>query len=106
MAHITHEVPHGLDLERAKQAARLALDDYLRRFGERVSARWVTDSRAEVRVSVKGAHIEATVDVLPAVLRIEARVPLLLKAFKSVAVAKIDSEAAHWIEQARSGSAV
>jgi hypothetical protein len=106
MANITHEVQHGLQLEQAKQAARLALEDYTRRYADRgVSARWVSDSRADVQIAVKGAHVKATVDVLPSVLRIEAHVPLLLRAFKSVAVAKIDSEAKRWIEQVRSGAA-
>lgn len=105
MAQITHEVTHGLSLEQAKQAARLALEDYVKRYAERgLAAHWVSDSQADVKMSVKGAEVHATVDVLPSVLRIEAKVPLLLRAFKSVAVAKIDSEARRWFEQVRVGA--
>lgn len=105
MAKITHEVTHGLNLEQAKEVANLALDHYVKRYGERgLVASWASDTRADVSVSVKGADVHATVDVLPSVLRIEATVPLLLRAFKSIAVAKIDSEVKRWIEQVRSSA--
>jgi hypothetical protein len=105
MAQITHEVTHGLNLEQAKEVAKLALDHYVKRYGDRgLVARWANETRADVSVSVKGADLHATVDVLPSVLRIEAKVPLLLRAFKSVAVAKIDSEVKRWIEQVRDGA--
>jgi hypothetical protein len=105
MAQITHEVTHGLNLEQAKEVAKLALEHYVQRYGERgLVARWINDTRADVSVSVKGAEVQATVDVLPSVLRIDAKVPLLLRAFKSVAVSKIDSEVKRWIEQVRANA--
>ena len=106
MAQITHELEHGLTQGQAKQAAQLALEHYLERYGSRgLSARWVSDLRAEIEVSVKGASVRASVDVLPAVLRIEVEVPLLLRPFKAVTVAKVESEARRWIAQVQSSPA-
>src|SRR5262245_36061535 len=106
MAHITHEIQHGLGLEQAKRAADLALREYQQRFGAKgLAARWISDTRAEVEYSAKGAKVEATVDVLPSVLRIDAKVPLLLRPFKSAAVHAIEREARRFIEQVKaSGS--
>ncbi|HKP62036.1 MAG TPA: polyhydroxyalkanoic acid system family protein [Polyangiales bacterium] len=102
MAHITHEIAHSLGLEQAKRVADLALTDYQQRFAAKgLSARWISDTRAEIEFSAKGARVEATVDVLPSVLRIDAKVPLLLRPFKSAAVSAVEREVQRFIEQAR-----
>jgi hypothetical protein len=102
MAHITHEIRHGLSLDQAKRAADLALTEYQQRFAARgLSARWISDTRAEIEYSAKGAKVEATVDVLPTVLRIDAKVPLLLRPFKSAAISAVEREVQRFIEQAR-----
>jgi len=102
MAHITHEIRHGLPLEQAKQAAQLALQDYLSRYGNRgLSARWISDVRAEIEFAAKGAKVQAVVDVLPDVLKVDASVPFILRPFKGVAVAAVDKEARKWIQQVR-----
>lgn len=104
MARITHEIQHGLGLEQAKRAADLALREYQQRFGAKgLSARWISDTRAEVEYSAKGAKVEATVDVSSSVLRIDVRVPLLLRPFKSAAVAAVEREARRFIEQVKAG---
>jgi hypothetical protein len=104
MAHITHEIHHGLPLEQAKQAAQLALADYLRRYGERgLAARWISDTRAEIEFAAKGAKVQAVVDVLPDVLKVDATIPFILKPFKSMAVSAVDKEAQRFIQQVREG---
>lgn len=103
MAHITHDIPHGLSLDQAKRAADMALTEYRERFAAKgLSARWISDTRAEIEFSAKGARVEATVDVLPSVLRIDAKVPLLLRPFKSAAVSAVEREVQRFIERVRS----
>ena len=102
MAHITHEITHGLGPDQAKHAADMALTEYVQRFGSRgLVARWISDTRAEIELSAKGAKVEATVDVLPSVLRIDAKVPLLLRPFKAAAVSAVEREVRRFIEQVR-----
>lgn len=102
MSHITHEIRHGLTLEKATRLAHTALDDYLARYASRgLTARWSTETRVELQVAVRGVHLEAVVDVQPDVLRVDAKVPLVLRAFKGAAVAAIEREAQKWIVKAK-----
>ena len=106
MSHITHEIRHGLTFDQAKSLARTALDDYLARYASRgLSARWSSDTRVELQVAVRGVHLEATVDVLTDSLRVDAKVPLVLRAFKGAAIAAIEREAKKWIDKAKAESA-
>lgn len=103
MAHITHEIRHGLTLDQAKRAAQLALDEYTQRYASKgLRARWTSDARAEVEFSAKGATVQAVVDVLPDVLRVDAKVPFVFVPFKAMAVKAVDNEAARWIRQVSS----
>jgi hypothetical protein len=102
MAHITHEIRHGLTLDQAKQAAQLALAEYTQRFANKgLKARWTSDARAEVEFSAKGANVQAVVDVLPDVLKVDAKVPFVFVPFKSMAVKAVETEAQRWIQQVR-----
>jgi hypothetical protein len=102
MSQITHEIRHGLPQADAKRVAQRAMDTYLSRYAERgMTATWSTDTRAEIKLAVRGVHVEAAVDVLPEVLRVEASVPLLLRPFKSVAIAAVEREAQKWIAEAK-----
>lgn len=102
MAQITHEIRHGLSIDQAKQAAKLALADYQRRYADKgLDARWISDVRAEIEFSAKGAKVQAVVDVLPDVLKVDAKVPFVLRPFKSVAVNAVEQEAQKWIRQVR-----
>ena len=103
MSHITHDIRHGLSLEQAKRVAHSALDDYLARYGSRgFTARWSSETRAELEVAVKGVHLAAIVDVLPEVLRVDAKVPLVLRAFKGTAIATVEREVQKWLHRAKS----
>lgn len=100
MAHIKHEIRHGLTLDQAKRAAQLALDEYSQRYASKgLRARWTSDARAEVEFSAKGATVQAVVDVLPDVLRVDAKVPFVFVPFKAMAMKAVDTEAARWIRQ-------
>jgi len=102
MSHVTHEIRHGLTLEQAKRAAQLALDEYLSRYSARgLSGQWSTDTRAEVTFVAKGVQVSAVVDVLPDVLRVEAKVPFLLRAFKSQAVTVVEREVHKWLDKVK-----
>jgi len=102
MSHITHDIRHGLTLDQAKRMAHVALDEYLARYASRgLTARWASDTRVELEVAVKGVRLAAAVDVLADVLRVDAKVPFVLRAFKGTAITYIEREAQKWIERAR-----
>lgn len=106
MSKITHEIRHGVDQADAKRVAQRAMDEYVARFGERgMTAHWSSETRAEIKLAIRGVHVEASVDVLPDVLRVEASVPLLLRPFKSAAIAAVEREAQKWIAEARAQAA-
>jgi len=100
MSHITHDIRHGLSLDQAKRVAHAALDDYLARYSSRgLRAAWSSETRAEVEVAVKGVRLAAVVDVLPDVLRVDANVPFVLRAFKGTAIATVEREVQKWIDR-------
>jgi hypothetical protein len=102
MAHISHEIVHGLTLEQAKRTAHQALEQYLERYRTRgLSGRWSSSTRAELAYASAGMQVKAVVDVLSDVLRVEAQVPFMLRPFKPQAVAALEDEARKWIERAK-----
>ncbi|MET0385644.1 MAG: polyhydroxyalkanoic acid system family protein [Polyangiales bacterium] len=106
MSQITHEIRHGLTLEQAKRAAHRALDEYIARYKTRgFTASWATDTRAELKFAAKGLEVDAVVDVLDDVLRVEANVPLVLRPLKSIAIATAEREAQRWITKAKAETA-
>jgi hypothetical protein len=106
MSQISHEIRHGLPQADAKRAAQRAMDEYLSRYADRgMTAHWSSETRAEIKLAVRGVHVEATVDVLPEVLRVEASVPLLLRPFKGAAIAAVEREAQKWIAEVKAEAA-
>lgn len=102
MAHIKHDIHHGLSVDQAKQAAQLALQAYTQRYADKgLSARWTSDTRAEIEFTAKGTKVQAIVDVLPDVLRVDAQVPFVFVPFKGMAVKAVETEAQKWISQVR-----
>ncbi|HET6338367.1 MAG TPA: polyhydroxyalkanoic acid system family protein [Polyangiales bacterium] len=102
MAHVKHDIRHGLSVDQAKKAAQLALQDYSKRFAEKgLRAHWTSDTRAEVEFTAKGTKVQAIVDVLPDVLRVDAQVPFVFVPFKGMAVKAVETEAQKWIQQVR-----
>jgi hypothetical protein len=105
MSHVKLAVQHGLTLDQAKGAARLAVEHYLGRFGGRgLSIDWLDDTHLKISAAVRGAKVQASVAILASSLQIEADVPLLLLPFKSVAAAAIERETQRWAAQARTGN--
>jgi hypothetical protein len=99
---MTHEIPHGLTLEQATRAAHLALDEYLGKYAARgLEGRWSNKTRAELSFASAGVSVQAVVDVLPNVLRVEANIPLMLRPFKAKAIAAIEREARKWIDKVK-----
>jgi hypothetical protein len=104
MSHVKLAVQHGLTLDQAKAAARLAVEHYLGRFGERgLSIDWLDDAHLTISAAVRGAKVRASVAILASSLQIEADVPMLLLPFKSVAAAAIERETQRWAAEARTG---
>jgi hypothetical protein len=102
MAHVKHDIRHGLSVEKAKQAATLALQEYQQRYADKgLNARWTSDTRAEVEFTAKGTKVQAVVDVLPDVLRVDAQIPFVFVPFKSMAIKAVETEAQKWIQQVR-----
>jgi hypothetical protein len=102
MAHVKHDIHHGLSVDQAKQAAQLALQEYSKRFANKgLQARWTSDTRAEVEFTAKGTRVQAIVEVLPDVLRVDAQVPFVFVPFKGMAVKAVETEAQKWIRQVR-----
>jgi hypothetical protein len=107
MSHVKLAVQHGLTLDQAKAAARLAVEHYLGRFGERgLSIDWLDDTHLTISAAVRGAKVRASVAILASSLQIEADVPMLLLPFKSVAAAAIERETQRWAAEARTGKQV
>ena len=107
MSHVKLAVEHGLTLEQAQSAVRLAVDHYLRRFGERgLAIDWLDDTHLRIVAAVRGTKVRASVAILASSLQIEADVPLLLLPFKSIATAAIERETQRWAAEARSGNVV
>jgi hypothetical protein len=105
MSHVKLAVDHGLTLEQAQNAARLAVDHYLERYGERgLSIAWLDDTHLKIDAALRGKHIRGTVAILASSLQFEADVPMLLLPFKPLATAAIERETQRWAAQARGGT--
>lgn len=101
---MTHDIPHKLDMETAKLAARKAVEAYGARFEKYdFSANWVSDTRVELGFSVKGKRLNGAMTVRPNDLHLELDVPFVFKVFSGKAIDIIDREAKEWIRKAEAG---
>ncbi|MCA9683779.1 MAG: polyhydroxyalkanoic acid system family protein [Myxococcales bacterium] len=100
----THDIPHDLDLDLAKLAARKAAESYAQRFAEYdYKARWVSDTRVELGFTVMSKRLEGAMTVKPRSLALELDVPFVFRPFQGKAIEIIEREAKGWIEKARRG---
>lgn len=100
----THKIPHDLDLDLAKLAARKAAEAYGERFAEyNYKANWVRDDRVELSFEVMGKRLDGAMTVKPRQLDLELDVPFMFRPFQSKAISLIEREALGWIEKARKG---
>ena len=101
---MTHDIPHDLDMDLAKLAARKAAEAYGKRFAEYdYSARWVTDTRVELGFTVVGKRLEGTMTVQSSKLVLELEVPFMMRPFRGKAIQIIEREALVWLDKARKG---
>lgn len=101
---MNHSVSHSLDKALAVKAARAALEAYATRFPHySPSAQWIADDRADVAFSVKGVRLTGSLAVTASSIDLALDVPLLLRAFRTVAVSTIDREINHWLAKAERG---
>jgi hypothetical protein len=101
---MTHDIPHTLDIETAKRAARCAVEAYSERFARYdFEARWVRDDRVELAFVVAGKRLQGAMSVLAKSLRLELDVPWMFRMFKGKAIDVIEREAKIWIDRAQRG---
>ena len=99
-----HKVSHGLDIELAKKATDAALASYKERFAEyKTSYSWVTDTKATISFTVKGASLTGDLEVNGSSIDIDLKVPFLLKPFKGKALAVIEDKIKEWGAKAKAG---
>jgi hypothetical protein len=99
-----HSVPHDLPIPLARKAADAALEHYSRRFEEFApEVTWTTDTTAEVLFKAKGMNIKGLFEVVQDAVHMELDVPMLLRPFRTKAMAVIEEEIQRWIERAKAG---
>ncbi|WP_437674206.1 polyhydroxyalkanoic acid system family protein [Sorangium sp. So ce131] len=96
-----HTIEHDLNDTEAKLAAERAIAQYRERYAEyEPFLLWRDDKRAELGFSVKGVKLKGSMELRPGALDVDLDVPFLLRPFKGVAIAAIDKEVRHFIEEA------
>ena len=99
-----HAIRHGLSHDQAIAAAKTAVDTYsqkLAKYSPKIV--WQGDSKLLIAFTAKGMSIEGTLSIEPDRFVISTEVPLLLRPFKSVAIAVVEAEAQKWITKAKEG---
>jgi hypothetical protein len=101
---VQHDIPHDLDIELAKLAARKAAEAYGERFADYdYKARWVSETRGELGFTVVGKRLEGAMTVRHDKLALELDVPLMMRPFRGKAIQIIEKEARSWLDKARRG---
>ena len=97
-------VTHELTPADARAAVERAFAHYKAKYAQyKPSLRWLDAARAEVAFSAKGVVVRGTLKLEAERLVMDAKVPLLLRPFTKRAVAKIESEMAKWLGEAKLG---
>ncbi|WP_437588689.1 polyhydroxyalkanoic acid system family protein [Sorangium sp. So ce1000] len=97
-----HTIEHDLSDSEAKLATERAIAQYRQRYAEyEPFLVWRDERRAELGFSVKGVKLKGSMELRPGAVDVDLDVPLLMRPFKGVAIAAIDKEVRHFIEQAK-----
>lgn len=97
-------IDHDLSPELAKKAALAAADRYTEKFAKYdAKTTWIDDKHAKITFNVKGIHVGATMDLEPKRIGVDMEVPLLLRPFKSKAIAVVEDTVKKWIDKAHAG---
>ncbi|AUX26517.1 hypothetical protein SOCEGT47_070860 [Sorangium cellulosum] len=96
-----HTIEHDLNDQEAKLATERAIAQYREQYAEyQPFLTWRDDRRAELGFSVKGVKLKGSMELRPGAVDVDLDVPFLLRPFKGVALAAIEKEVRHFIEQA------
>lgn len=96
-----HVVQHPLSVERAREVTQQAFEHYRERFARyRPELRWLAPYEAEVSFAVGGYALHASLELVPGAIALELDAPSVLRVFRSRAIAVVEREVQHWIEQA------
>ncbi|MDC0684049.1 polyhydroxyalkanoic acid system family protein [Sorangium atrum] len=96
-----HTIEHDLSDSEAKLATERAIAQYRERYAEyEPFLVWRDPRRAELGFSVKGVKLKGSMELRPGAVDVDLDVPLLMRPFKGVAIAAIDKEVRHFIEEA------
>jgi hypothetical protein len=99
-----HSVPHDLGAEKARQVAEAAFASYKAKFENyRPEATWVSDTRAEIRFTIKGMALSGIMEVTASTIDMDLDVPFLFRPFRGTAMALIEKEIGAWITKAKAG---
>jgi hypothetical protein len=100
-----HEIPHDLQLEKAREVAQQAVQHYAERFAKySPQVTWTDEQRVAVAFTVKGVRLEGGITVEPGVFRMRLEVPFLLRPFTGRALEAIDTEVQRWIAKAKAAA--
>jgi hypothetical protein len=99
-----HVITHDLDTATAKKVTDKAFAEYQSRFPSyEPQLEWVSDRRADVRISAKGIRLNGAFSIEEHAIELELDVPFLLRPFQKKAVEVIDREVNLWIDKAHAG---
>ena len=99
-----HSVPHDLPFDLAKKAADSALQAYRARFPDYdPQVVWTGDKTAEVTFKALGSTLKGSFEILDKSIEMDMEVPLLMRPFKSKAIAVVEEKIRDWIGKAKDG---
>ncbi len=99
-----HSVSHDLGQETARKVAEAAFASYKEKLAKYdPQANWVSDTKAEIRFTVKGYTLSGTLDVTATSIDMDLQVPFLLRPFQGTALGVIEKEISAWIAKASAG---
>jgi hypothetical protein len=101
---LKHRIPHDLSLDLARRATAKALDTYRAQFPQfKPGGEWTDADHARLWFSPPGSRLEGAVTVQRDAIELELEVPLLLRPFRTKAIAVIEAEVQRWIAKAKAG---
>lgn len=101
---MTHEIPHDLDLDTAKLAARKAVEAYGQQFDKYdFKSRWTSDVSVDISFAIKGQRLDGRFSVHRSKLLLELDVPFIFRLFSGRAIEIIEREARVWLARAKRG---
>ena len=99
-----HTVRHGLGLSRARFVVEHASEGYRQRLAQHAPRlQWVSPSRADIEFVAKGLRVCGSIELDDETIRVELKVPLLLRPFRSAALQVIEGEIRKWVARAEAG---